>query len=153
MGTGSWKPFFTPPTYIYSWRFRQNCCFRQTTHRLFPRAPNAIYHISNRSFYFHVMFFVNADCKIVPDRIARKGDDLYIISLQNRTQAHKPLHHHFDVNCFSYSWTMLINQDTVSLENIVPHFRVENIFSLLLFIFSYWRNYEYMNFALFPIRL
>ena len=39
------------------------------------------------------MVVVDADCKIVPDRIAGESDNLYVASLNIWTQVHKPLNH------------------------------------------------------------
>ena len=58
------------------------------------------------------MVVVDADCKIVPDRIAGESDNLYVASLNIWTQVHKPLNHPIDVNRFIYPRAMLINQDT-----------------------------------------
>ena len=38
------------------------------------------------------MVFVDADCKVVPNRITWKSDDLYVASSYIWAQAHKPLH-------------------------------------------------------------
>lgn len=48
------------------------------------------------------MVVVDADCKIVPDRIAGESDNLYVASLNIWTQVHKPLNHPIDVNRFIY---------------------------------------------------
>ena len=39
------------------------------------------------------MVVVDADYKIVPDRIAGESDNLYVASLNIWTQVHKPLNH------------------------------------------------------------
>ena len=81
------------------------------------------------------MVVVDADCKIVPDRIAGKSDNLYVASLNIWTQAHKPLNHPIDVNRFIYPGAMLINQDIMALTKIIFDLFIKNIFELLLTIF------------------
>lgn len=73
------------------------------------------------------MVFVDADCKIVPDRIAGKSDNLYVASLNIWTQAHKPLNHPIDVNRFIYPGAMLINQDTMALTKIMQEMLKQNL--------------------------
>lgn len=82
------------------------------------------------------MVVVDADCKIVPDRIAGESDNLYVASLNIWTQVHKPLNHPIDVNRFIYPRAMLINQDTMALTKIIFDLFIKNVFELLLAIFS-----------------
>ena len=82
------------------------------------------------------MVVVDADCKIVPDRIAGESDNLYVASLNIWTQVHKPLNHPIDVNRFIYPRAMLINQDTMALTKIIFDLFIKNVFELLLVIFS-----------------
>ena len=82
------------------------------------------------------MVVVDADCKIVPDRIAGESDNLYVASLNIWTQVHKPLNHPIDVNRFIYPRAMLINQDTMALTKIIFDLFLKNVFELLLAIFS-----------------
>ena len=81
------------------------------------------------------MVVVDADCKIVPDRIAGESDNLYVASLNIWTQVHKPLNHPIDVNRFIYPGAMLINQDTMALTKIIFDLFIKNIFELLLAFF------------------
>ena len=82
------------------------------------------------------MVVIDADCKIVPDRIAGESDNLYVASLNIWTQVHKPLNHPIDVNRFIYPRAMLINQDTMALTKIIFDLFIKNVFELLLAIFS-----------------
>ena len=81
------------------------------------------------------MVFVDADCKVVPNRITWKSDDLYVASFYIWAQAHKPLHHPIDVNCFIYPGTVLIDHDTVPRTKIIFEFCIKDIFALLLLVF------------------
>ena len=78
------------------------------------------------------MVFIDTDGKIIPDGVSRKGEDLDAVSIDIRSQSHKPPDHLFHVNRFIYPGTVLIDQDTVPLVKIVSDFRIENIFDLLL---------------------